>query len=191
MKTVTSTITTANGGNHVIVTYLIKMIFPSGTQYVTPAGVDITWASNVYIGVSAAGKIEEIRETLTNKVVGLRFEVTGTLDAFRDVSLDEVVKGSRVEVWTAWFNPGSYVPLADPVLEWVGFVDTMPFTARPSSATITVTTEGRFVRYARPRVRRHNLQDHQAQYPGDTFYKYLPEMVERIIIFPSREWFKR
>lgn len=189
-KTVTSQITTALAAHHWEVCLLIKMFFDSGTVYATTAGQNITWSGNTYIGVGAAGRVEPIRETALAEVVGLSFTIAGPISAYLAAALTEDVQNRRVEVYFAMFQDGVIIP--DPVLEWAGNIDTMTVVqGKENDFTITVTAENRFVLFARPRLRRHNMTDHQTEFPGDTFYQYLPEMMEKVIVWPSRDWGKQ
>ena len=51
-----------------------------------------------------------------------------------------------------------------------------------------MTVEPPTVDWQRPRAGRFNNEDQQSYWPGDRFFEYVPQMVEKQIIWPSKDW---
>ena len=52
-------------------------------------------------------------------------------------------------------------------------------------ATISVSAESRLAAWDRPNVRRYNHEDQQIDYPGDKFFEFVPQMVDRLLVWGS------
>lgn len=190
MKTLSAGQLAAVGGEHVTACHLVQLGFASGTIYVTDAARDIVWGGNTYLGAGRAGSIEAVRETVGGEATGLRFSIAGAIASYLSAALSEHVQGKPARVYVAFLNAAEQL-IDDPVLEWEGLTDVMPVQEGGGQSVISVTAESRFAQFARPKVRRHSDADQQAAYPGDRFFEYAAQLVERSIVWPNREWFKR
>lgn len=195
MRTLTAGQQTALQANHVTGCHLVRIQFASGTVYLTDAPFNITWAGNTYFGAGRAGSIQSTRETVGGEATGLRFSLAGSLSSFVATALSEHVQGRAVDLYVAWFD-GNQQLIGDPVLEWRGLTDVMPISETPQDdgsvqSVISVSAESRFAQFARARVRRHSDQDQQAANAGDLFFQYAAAMMDRSIVWPNKEWFKR
>lgn len=190
-RTVSSGFATAIGGEHVLGALLIELYFASGTAYLTNCPHALVWNGNTYLGAAGIAT-SDIRETSTSEVVGVQFAIAGTLAPFIAMALDEAAhsRGRPAIVRLAIFDANSQI-VADPVIEWQGFIDTLQISDAATGQTqIAVNCENRFAQFARPRIRRHTLADHQRDYPGDMFYQYVAQLVDKTIVWPSREWYR-
>jgi len=180
----------AANASHVSAALLIEMQFASGTIYVTTAARDVTWNSQTWLA-TRGGNVESIREAATNEATGLRFTLAGPIGAYLSAALSEHVQGKPVKVYVALFDANDNI-IDGAVEEWGGLTDTMTVEeGGGDTSTIIVSAESRYAQFARPKISRHNDADQQAVYAGDLFYKYAPGMVERSLVWPNREWFKR
>jgi hypothetical protein len=93
----------------------------------------------------------------------------------------EHYQGRPARVWLAPLGQ-HYNVLVDPFLAWVGRMDTMTIQMGPT-ATITLTTETRFADWDRPRTRLYSDADQQAEYAGDTGFRYMEQLVERTLMW--------
>lgn len=179
----------AVAATHVTIALLVEMQFASGTIYLTDAGRNIEWAGQTWLA-ARGGNVESIREAATSEATGLRFTLAGPIGAYLSAALGEHVQGRPVKVHVALLDANE-VLIGTPVEEWSGLTDTMAVEdAADGASVIVVTAESRYAQFARPRVRRHNDADQQTAWPGDLFYRFAPALAERVIIFPSREWFR-
>lgn len=186
---VDSTVEAALSAEHVTACHLVEMGFASGLIRVTDAAHSLSWDGNLYTGLGNLGQIDEIKETATGEVTGLRFQIAGPLSGYVSIALGEHVQGAPVTVRVAFFNE-THVVVRAPI-EWLGRVDTMTVADTPDNAIIQVTAESRVTDWQRPKERRHNLEDHHIEYPSDMFYEFLPTMVEKEIVWPAASYFHR
>jgi hypothetical protein len=190
MRTLDSSQQTAVAASHVTAALLVQMEFASGTIYLTTAGRDVSWNGQTWLS-ARGGNVEPMREAVTSEATGLRFSLAGPIAAYLSAALQEHVQGKPVKVYVALFDANEAL-IGTPVEEWSGLVDTMTVEeASDGNSAIVVTAESRYAQFARPKVRRHNDADQQAVWSGDQFYKFAPDLVERPLIWPNREWFKR
>lgn len=189
-RTVTAGVATAIAQPHVSAAHLVEMQFGSGTVYVTDLPYNIEWNGQTWTGLGHLGQMDVIRESAESEATGMRFTLAGPVAAYLSLALQEQLQGDPILVRVAFFDENNQI-IADPVIEWSGRADTMSVSEGADQATITVTAESRFADFARPRIRRFSDADQQASYPGDKFFEFLPQMVEKTIIWPAASFFKK
>jgi hypothetical protein len=189
-RTFTSGVATAIAAPHVTGAHLVEMQFGSGTVRVTDLPYDIVHAGNIWTGLGHMGSIEPVRESAQSEATGLRFTLAGPIAAYLSLALQEQLQGDPVLLYVAFFDSNHQI-IADPALEWSGRADSMSIQDGGENASISVSAESRFADFARPRIRRFSDADQQAAYPGDRFFEFLPQMVEKTLIWPARQFFER
>lgn len=189
-RTVTAGVATAIAQPHVSAAHLVEMQFGSGTVYVTDLPYNIDWNGHTWTGLGHLGQMDVIRESAESEATGMRFTLAGPIAAYLSLALQEQLQGDPILVRVAFFDENNQI-IADPVIEWSGRADTMSVSEGADQSTITVTAESRFADFARPRIRRFSDADQQAAYPGDKFFEFLPQMVEKTIIWPAASFFKK
>jgi hypothetical protein len=71
--------------------------------------------------------------------------------------------------------------IADPIIAFLGRMDVMSISLG-ETASVTVTIEGRFADWERPRIRRYTSEDQAAfEDATDRFFDYAPTMVEKTV----------
>lgn len=164
--------------------------FASGTQRYTTLPYSTTWNGYTWIGVGGLAEISEIRETEALMANGVKITLSGLPTALVSLALQENVQGRPCTIWFAALGPDNQV-LDVPPVEFAGSVDTMPIQIDGGTARIVVNVEAKIADFARPKVRRYNDADQQQEYPGDKFFEFVPQMVEKEITWPERSWFLR
>lgn len=187
MRTLTSAMSTALAGGHVVAVYLIDLFFTSGTTRVTTAGVNVQWGGNTYLGAGRIGTVEEIRESVTGEAIGLRLELSSIPVALLTLALSEHVQGRTAEVRLALLDSETRVVLADPSLEFRGLIDGPTIEEGGQTARVGIAVENRAAN-PRPRPFRFNDATQQARWAGDEFFIAVPRMVEAEIIWPASTW---
>lgn len=190
-RTVTGPVQTILNGQHVWMAQFIKLDFVSGPACLTNLPYNKDWNGETFLACSGL-VISELRETAVPEVVGCQLAITGTFDAFIALALSESAtsRGRPLTVWNVFFDADQQM-VADPVEEFGGFIDVMQISESQGLTQIIVKGENRYAAFARPKIRRHTLADHQIDYPGDMFYEFVAEMADKTIVWPSREWFKQ
>ena len=99
------------------------------------------------------------------------------------VALGQVYQGRSCRLWMAPLT-ADHAVIDDPALVFWGRMDTMDIELG-DTATITVAAESRLAAWDRPRVRRFNHEDQQIDHPGDQFFEFVPQMVDRQLVWGS------
>ncbi len=168
----------------------VEFGFDSGTQRYTTLPYTTTWNGYSWIGLGSLVEVSEIRETEQLIATGVRFTLSGVPTSMVSLALAENVQGRQCTVWYAALDTNNQVADTPPI-EFRGSVDIPPIAFDASTATIVVNVESRLADFARPNVRRYNDADQQAAYPGDKFFEFVPQMVEKELVWPNRQWFRK
>lgn len=187
-RTLTSAVDTALAGEHVAFLVFVQLDFAGGMVRVTNLPYSIDWNGHTWLGLSSLGGIEPVKETggleanaIAMKLSGVPLDGDGESELIA-IALGEHYQGRDCRVWAAPLDAGNQ-PIADPVLVFVGRMDTMQVEIAGGSAVIMLTAESRLADWDRPRVRRYNDADQQAEYAGDLGFQFVEQMVEREIIW--------
>ena len=158
---------------------LVSMDFSSGFLYVTNAGYNIDWNGHAWLGLGRLGSIEAVKETPDLAANAVNLKLSGVPTAQINTALTEHYQGRACIIRVAPLS-ADYAILADPVIVFSGRMNTMDIDIG-ATATITLNVESRLADWDRPRVRRYNDADQQAEYPGDLGLQYVEQMVEKVL----------
>lgn len=189
MKTLGTNAATALTSDSPRVAAFAQFELDSGTQRYTTLPYTTTWNSQSWLGLGNLAQIDEIRETESLTATGVKITLSGIPSSLVSLILSESIQSRVCTIWFAALGSDNAV-LDTPPIEFKGFVDAPSMQIDGGSATITINCESVLADFARPRVRRYNDADQQAEYPGDKFFEFVPQMTEREIVWPNRAWFK-
>jgi hypothetical protein len=122
-----------------------------------------------------------VEETTSKEAKGIALRISGIDPANISRALGENYQGRSVKVWLALLSD-QYAILADPILIFTGFMDTMNIELG-ETASITVTAESKWVAWESPKVRRINQADQEAAYPGDKGCEFVEQMVSKELVW--------
>lgn len=194
MKSLSGAQTTALKADNLPVIAFAKFDFPTALSRYCTAKFDYTWddgtGSATWKGLGGLVTLESFRETGDVEAVGLRASLVGfPTSAFPNpisLALNENVQGRTAQIWIGFLD-ANYQLIGTPVLEFQGRIDTLDIIEDGNNATMAVNMESRFASILRPNVRRFTDRDQQLAYPGDKYFEFLPQMREKVIIFPTAE----
>lgn len=167
---------------------LIRFDFDAGGQYWTTAGRDISWDSHTWVALGGAVSIDEIRESIADEAVGLRFSLAGLSPSQVSLALQEPTHGRTCYVYLAAVVDGEVV--ADPFVEFAGYLDSPVGEIDPQSnqSVISITCESRRMRWGKPVNAYYTDADHQMRFPGDKFFEAMPSIADEVIVWPRKEF---
>jgi hypothetical protein len=84
-------------------------------------------------------------------------------------------------MWMGFFN-ASYAIIADPVLIFSGFMNTMHITLG-ETATVQLTAENELIRWETPTGRRYTNEDQRNRFAGDEGLEFVSQAVEKELIW--------
>lgn len=159
-------------------------------RYVT-AGTDMTWNSQTWKGIADAVQVESITESDQIEATAVRFTIGSVGSARVSQALNTASQGRRVTLWLGLLDPATMALIGTPVKEFEGRLDAPAVSESPGDdgpvTTVSATAESRMASLLGAGVRRYTDSDQQKFHPGDTFFKFVSAMSERLIVFPSAE----
>lgn len=186
MRSISTAMRNALDATHVASALFVQCNFDSGTQFYWTGGASIAWNGNTWLGTGSLVSLEPIRETGAVEAVGLQVTMSGVPSALVSLALSEQVQGRTITIWLAAMDSVGQ-PVGSPIQVFAGRMDAMSIDESNDAATITLTVESEIASLMSAAVRRYTDADQQAQYAGDKFFAYVPQMVEKLLPFPSRE----
>lgn len=163
------------------------------TERLVTAGADMVWDSYTWEGVGDVLAVEPIVESESVEATGFRLYTSGVMQSQAARALLSVYSGAPITVWFAMLDPDTYALIDEPVKEWAGLLDACVVSDAPDSesdeviSSIHILAESRMATLLGAGTRRYTDADQQNFHSGDTFFKFVPQMAERLIVFPSAE----
>ena len=159
-------------------------------RYVT-AGADMSWNGQTWKGIADAVQIEAITESDAVEATAVRFSLSAVGSSRVSQALSTSSQGRRVTLWVGMLDPATMALIGTPVKEFEGRLDAPALSESPGDdgpvTTITCTAESRMAALLSANVRRYTDQDQQKYHSGDTIFRFVSAMSERLIVFPSAE----
>lgn len=175
-----------DSGNVPLVLF-VELDFGSGFVRVTNAPYNFTWNGFSWLGLGRAGGIDALSEGAGLQARGAALQLSGVPvsgegeSEYIAIALDEHYQGRDLRIWAAVLDDQFRI-VGDPKLVFLGRIDNMDITVG-TTATIVLAAESRLADLERPRVRRYNDADQQAEYPGDLGLQYAEQMVEKALMW--------
>lgn len=176
MRSLTAGVQAALAAENVIPVLAAELDFSSGFLRVHSGIGSLLVEGNTYTGVGTLGKVETIEESTELQAYGLRLSLSGIPNTLIGTAFAEHYQGRAVRIFVAVLDAG-HVLVADPVLVFAGRMDNMQVSLGPEAASVSVSAENRLIDWDRPRIRRYNNTDQQAEYPGDKGLEFMEKNV--------------
>lgn len=172
---------TAVDGDVVRPVVFVELHYDSSTLYIHDNIGDITaddWngTSRTWSGIGDLGSISTIEEGKDISPYKLDLVLSG-IDATIAAKALGKETGLREVYVLVGFIGLDRVVVDDPHPMWSGLADEVQM-AIGSESVVKVSCESKLAAFEKVNGRLQNDADHQAEYSGDLFYKYLPKMVE-------------
>ena len=164
---------------------MVRLEYDTGHVAVNTSDRSFTWAGKEYFGVGDLGKIEPVSEDIEIQTSRLSLSLSGLADGVISRALGEHYQGRPVVVYLAFLD-ADYALIDEPTVIFRGRIDNQVITL-DQTATVTVTCESVLADWDRPRELRYNNETHQATYPGDKFFEFVEQAVNKEIPWGNRE----
>lgn len=190
MKILTSAQIDALSSNVLRATYLIRFDFPSQTIGLNMSTYDVTYSNLVYRAGLGVVSIS-MPDNQPGEVPGLNVELAGAGAGMKAMALDQSDEWPKclVKVYLGIFDDSFNIVLSD--LLWSGKGDTMKITGDHQSTVIPATAESSLVDLIRGNPLSYSQADQDIYSPGDKFFSNVLDQVDRPIIWPNKEFFKK
>lgn len=179
MRSLTADVDEALAAKNLRLILLGELYLDEGTTFICNASQNFDWNGNTYLGVSRVGRVDPVEEGSEVKMYGISLTLSGIPLEKMAIALGANYQGRTCIIRVAVLDADYHI-LTDPVIIFRGRIDQQKIRLG-KYGTITMTVENRLADWDRARVGRFNNEDHQARHPGDRFFEYVPQMVERAL----------
>ena len=188
MKSLTTAMENALEGGALLVMFA-ELELDSGTQRFCTHSEDIVWDSHTWYALGLPLEIGPIRESDSLESIGVVFTLNQLTPTQIQIVLGENTLGRPATCWLGALTSAGAL-IADPSLSFSGRCDPPVLGLDKGQASIRFSVENRMARWSRPLSRRFTDADQQSAYSGDKFFEFVPQMTEKVIVFPNREYFR-
>ena len=185
-RTLTSGMTAVTTADVVRPVYFVRMVFDSGES---PSVLnlwngtgDLTYGGNTYTGTGDLLSISQITETSDISATGINVSLTGVKTSLIAVAKDHEYQGRPLSVSLGAFDASGDL-IADPVIVFSGFMDTMTISESGAYSSIGISVENKLVSFERTKVRRYTAEDQKIDHPTDKGFEYVTAIVQKEIIW--------
>ena len=166
--------------------YFVKMVFNSGENpddlNIWSGIGDLAFGGTTYTGVGDLLSISQVTETADISATGINVSITGIKTSFIAIAKNHEYQGRPLTVSLGAFNASGSL-IADPVIVFSGFMDTMVIKEGAATSTISVNVENKLVAFERSRVRRYTAEDQKIDHPTDKGFEFVTSIVQKQIIW--------
>lgn len=141
---------------------------------------DIVWGSQTWTGVGTFGGIDVIEEGEQVSPYALTMTMTGIDTTLAPEAIAGELDQAPVTIYFGMLDEGAAL-LADPIEWWSGIADATDIVASRENGAISITCESNLANFTRINGALFSAEDLRAEYPGDTFFTYLPNMQDIVI----------
>ena len=170
----------------VLVEALFDSNAPTSHLYLWNGIGSLTYDSKTYIGAGNLLAISPISENVELKASGITVQLSGISDPLLAKAKTENYQGRELSVKFGGLDSNDSI-IADPVIVFSGFMDTMTISEGGETATITVTVENRLIEFEKTRVRRYTDNDQRIDHPNDKGLEYVSQIQEKEIIWGDKD----
>lgn len=188
MKAYGSNAAAALASSEVGAVVYIQLDFDSGTQRYWTGAYDTEWNGHLWEGAGGLVEVGEVRETEQLIAHSVPLRLSGTAQSLVALLQSEKVRGRECTLWFAAIDAADD-PIDSPPVEFKGRLDEPGILIDAPIAAIEIRVVSRLSEFAKPKERRYNDQDQQAEFPGDTIFDGIHHTVDMEVVWPARTWF--
>ncbi len=177
-RTITTAMTNALAASHADLVVLVELDLPDGMLRVNTSGVTVAWNGFNWIGAGSITALQPVEESVSPQAAALALQFSGIDPAFVQQIMVDHYQGRPATIYLAALSGSAVV--VDPIQVFAGFIDE-PSVELGTSATITLTLENEWARWERAPDLLYTDAEQQAEYPGDTGFRYM-EALENLEI---------
>ena len=162
--------------------FLVRMVFDSSQLNIWSGVGDISFDSVTYTGLGDLLSISDIKETSDISATGINVSLSGVKSSLIAIAKDQEYQGRELSVRLGAFNESGSL-IADPVIIFSGFMDTMTIAEAGTYSTISIAVENKLVAFERSKVRRYTAEDQKIDHPTDKGFEFVTSIVQKQIIW--------
>ena len=166
--------------------YFVRMIFDSGESpnvlNIWNGIGDLSFGGNTYTGTGDLLSISQITETADIQASGINVSLAGVKSSLIVIAKDHEYQGRPLTVSLGAFDASGSL-IADPVIVFSGFMDTMTISESGQYSTISIAVENKLISFERSKVRRYTAEDQKIDHPTDKGFEFVTAIVQKEIIW--------
>ena len=162
--------------------FLVHMVFDSSELNIWSGVGDLSFDSVTYTGLGDLLSISEINETSDISATGINVSLSGVKTSLIAIAKDQDYQGRELTVRLGAFNESGSL-IADPVIIFSGFMDTMTIAEAGTYSSITIAVENKLVAFERAKVRRYTAEDQKIEHPADKGFEFVTSIVQKEIFW--------
>tara|TARA_R110000823_G_scaffold93197_1_gene204155 strand:- start:50 stop:652 length:603 start_codon:yes stop_codon:yes gene_type:complete len=162
--------------------FLVHMVFDSSELNIWSGVGDLSFDSVTYTGLGDLLSISEIKETSDISATGINVSLSGVKTSLIAIAKDQDYQGRELTVRLGAFNESGSL-IADPVIIFSGFMDTMTIAEAGAYSSITIAVENKLVAFERAKVRRYTAEDQKIEHPADKGFEFVTSIVQKEIFW--------
>lgn len=143
---------------------------------------DLSYGGETYTGLGDLLSISEIKETADVQATGMNVSLAGVKSSLVTIAKDHEYQGRPLTVRLGAFDSSGDL-VADPVIIFSGFMDTMTIAEAGQYSSITIAVENKLIAFERSKVRRYTAEDQKIDHPTDKGFEFVTAIVEKEIIW--------
>lgn len=159
---------------------LIESDFDSGAINLWNGIGQLNYGGKTYIGAGNLLAVEPVSESTDLRANGTSVTLSGINNTLVGLAKDEDYQGRALTVKLGAMDENNDV-IADPVIMFSGFMDTMMLTESGDSSSITIDVENKLIQMDRSKVRRFTDNDQRIDYPNDDGFSFVAKIQDREI----------
>tara|TARA_R110000823_G_scaffold304025_2_gene425543 strand:- start:1367 stop:1999 length:633 start_codon:yes stop_codon:yes gene_type:complete len=185
-RTLTSGMTAVTTADIVRPVYFVRMVFDSGESpnvlNLWNGTGNLSYGGNTYTGTGDLLSISQITETSDISATGINVSLTGVKTSLISLAKNHEYQGRPLSVSLGAFDASGDL-IADPVVIFSGFMDTMTISESGAFSTISISVENKLVAFERTKVRRYTAEDQKIDHPTDKGFEFVTAIVQKEIIW--------
>ena len=162
--------------------YFVRMVFDSSVLNIWNGIGDLAFGGNTYTGTGDLLVISQITETSDIQASGINVSLTGIKESFIAMAKDQDYQGRPLTVSLGAFDASGSL-IANPVIVFSGFMDTMTIAESGQYSTISIAVENKLISFERSKVRRYTAEDQKIDHPTDKGFEFVTAIVQKEIIW--------
>lgn len=166
--------------------YLVRMVFDA-TEVTNELNMwsglgDLVYDGETYLGVGDLLSISSVKETADISASGLNVMLSGVKSSLVAVAKNQDYQGRPLTLSFGAFNDSGDL-VADPVVVFSGFMDTMTIAETGDYSTISIAVENKLIAFERSKIRRYTAEDQKIDHPTDKGFEFVASIGEKEIVW--------
>ena len=156
----------------------VECDFDSGAINLWNGVGSLTYGGKTYIGAGNLLKVEPVSESAELRANGTSVTLSGINNTLVTLAKDEDYQGREMVIKLGAMDENNDV-IADPVIMFSGFMDTMVLVEAGNTSSIKIDVENKLIQMERAKVRRFTDNDQKIDYPNDDGFSFVAKIQDR------------